>query len=72
MGESFTAIRHLKTGLKDLNLMVIVLEVGRPSLTKENHEVRTVKVADKTGSINLSLWDDPGKWIQSGEFIHWH
>lgn len=38
-------------------------------MTKDNHEVRTVKVADKTGAVNLSLWDEPGKLIQSGDII---
>ena len=49
---------------------VIVLDVGRVSVTKDSHEVRTVKVADKSGSVNLSLWDEPGKLIQSGMNIH--
>jgi len=69
MGDSFTPVRHLKTHMKDLNLMVIVLDVGRASVTKDSHEVRTVKVADKSGSVNLSLWDEPGKIVQSGDII---
>ncbi len=44
-------------------------QVGRPNLTKDGREVRTVKVADKTGSINLSLWDEPGKLVQSGDIV---
>ena len=68
MGE-YIPIRHLKNGMKDLTVMFIVLDVGRPNVTKEGHEVRTVKIADKTGSINLSLWDEPGKLIQSGDII---
>ena len=47
-----------------------MLDVGRVSVTKDSHEVRTVKVADKSGSVNLSLWDEPGKLIQSGMIIH--
>ena len=47
-----------------------MLDVGRVSVTKDSHEVRTVKVADKSGSVNLSLWDEPGKLIQSGMNIH--
>ena len=43
-----------------------MLDVGRVSVTKDSHEVRTVKVADKSGSVNLSLWDEPGKLVQSG------
>ncbi|UYV80685.1 K02A2.6-like [Cordylochernes scorpioides] len=44
-----------------------IAKKGRPSLTKENHEVRTCKVADRSGSINLSVWDDPGNHLQPGD-----
>lgn len=64
-----THIRNLKPGQKDLSLMFIVLEVNRPTKTKEGHEVRTVKVADRTAAVNLSVWDDLGKLIQSGDII---
>ena len=54
MGE-FTLIKHLKVGMKDLNLTFIVLDIGRPTKTKEGHEVRSVKIADRSAAINLSL-----------------
>ncbi|XP_040566695.1 SOSS complex subunit B1 [Lepeophtheirus salmonis] len=65
----FMSVRNLKPGLKDLQLMCIILDIGRPNVTKDGHEVRTVKVADKTGAVNLSVWDDPGKLINSGDII---
>ncbi|CAB4059780.1 SOSS complex subunit B2,SOSS complex subunit B1-B,SOSS complex subunit B1,SOSS complex subunit B homolog,SOSS complex subunit B1-A [Lepeophtheirus salmonis] len=65
----FISVRSLKPGLKDLQLKCIVLEIGRPNLTKDGHEVRTVKVADRTGSVNLSLWDEPGKLINCGDIV---
>ena len=68
MGE-YIPIRNLRSGMKDITVMFIVLDVGRANVTKEGHEVRTVKVADKTGSINLSVWDEPGKLITSGDII---
>lgn len=40
---------------------------GRPNTTKDGHEVRTLKIADKTGSINVSVWDEPGNFIQPGD-----
>ena len=43
---------------------IVELFSGRASVTKENHEVRSCKVADKTGCINISLWDEPGKLLQ--------
>ena len=44
--------------------LILVYPVARPSVTKENHEVRSCKVADRTGCINISLWDEPGKLLQ--------
>ncbi|NWX86399.1 SOSB2 protein, partial [Nothoprocta pentlandii] len=42
---------------------------GRVTKTKDGHEVRSCKVADKTGSINISVWDDVGNLIQPGDII---
>ena len=41
-----TSIKDLKPGMNNLNLTFIVLEIGRPTTTKENQEVRTVKARD--------------------------
>lgn len=62
-----TTIRDLKPGMKNLSIIFIVLEIGRPNTTKEGHEVRTCKVADRSGSINVSVWDEPGTCIQQGD-----
>ena len=40
---------------------------GAPTRTKDNHTVRSCKVADKTGSINISIWDDIGEMILTGD-----
>ena len=53
MGEM--VIRVIRPGMKEINLTFIILEVNRPTKTKEGREVRTVRVADRSGSINLSL-----------------
>lgn len=60
-------IRDLKVGSKNIHLIFIVLEVGRPSTTKEGHEIRTCRIADRTGSIHLSVWDSLGSYIQPGD-----
>ncbi|XP_067002917.1 SOSS complex subunit B homolog [Anabrus simplex] len=62
-------IKDIRPGLKNLNVIFIVLEVGHPTVTKENREVRTCKVADATACINVSIWDDPGKLIMPGDII---
>jgi len=69
VGPVVAAIKDLKPGMNGLNLQFIVLDIGRPNTTKENQEVRTVKVADRTGMVNLSVWNDLGKALQSGDMI---
>jgi len=64
-----TLIKDLTPGMNNLNLQVIALDIGRPNTVKDNQEVRTVKVADKSGMVNLSLWNEPGKVLQSGDII---
>ncbi|XP_023679644.1 SOSS complex subunit B2 [Paramormyrops kingsleyae] len=62
-------IKDVKPGLKNLNIIFIVLEIGRVTKTKDGHEVRSCKVADKTGSITISVWDELGSLIQPGDII---
>ncbi|XP_034254322.1 SOSS complex subunit B1-B [Thrips palmi] len=62
-------IKDLRHGLKNLNMTLIVLEVGPPTTTKENREVRSCKVADPTGCVNISVWDEPGQYVQPGDII---
>ncbi|XP_041719315.1 SOSS complex subunit B2 isoform X2 [Coregonus clupeaformis] len=42
---------------------------GRVTKTKDGHEVRSCKVADKSGSIAISVWDELGSLIQPGDII---
>jgi len=53
--------------MKQINIIVIVLEIGKPTTTKDGHTIRRVKVADKTGSIDLSVWDEYGAAMQAGD-----
>lgn len=62
-------IKHIKPGLKNINVVFIVLDVGQATLTKENREVRNFKVADFSASINCSVWDDPGKLLCPGDIV---
>jgi len=67
--QNITLIKDLKPGMAHLSLTVITLEVGRPNTVKDNQEVRTVKIADKSGMVNLSLWNEPGKVLQPGDIV---
>ncbi|EDW36890.1 GL25935 [Drosophila persimilis] len=62
-------IKDIKPGLKNINVIFIVLDVGSATVTKENREVRNFKVGDHTASINVSIWDEPGKLIIPGDII---
>jgi len=63
------AIKDLKPGMKNIKLVFIVLDIGRASITKDHHEVRSCKVADRTACVNMSLWDEPGKLLQPGDIV---
>ncbi|KAI1300151.1 SOSS complex subunit B2 [Halotydeus destructor] len=65
--SEITTIRQLLHGAKNVNLTFIVLEIGKPSTTKSGHQVRTMKVADKSAAINASVWDEPGALLQPGD-----
>ncbi|XP_068625064.1 SOSS complex subunit B homolog [Battus philenor] len=65
----YVQIKELKPGMKNINSVFIVLEVGPPTLTKEAREVRTLRVADASASVNLSVWDEPGALLQPGDIV---
>ncbi|XP_063115534.1 SOSS complex subunit B2 isoform X1 [Cavia porcellus] len=69
LGDLPIFIKDIKPGQKNLNIVFIVLEIGRVTKTKDGHEVRSCKVADKTGSITISVWDEIGGLIQPGDII---
>jgi len=48
-------------------LLLLIVTSGKPTVTKDGHSVRTVKVADRTGAINMSVWDDVGDQLQTGD-----
>lgn len=62
-------VKDLKPGIKGLVMNLIVIEVGKPTITKENHEVRCCKVADHTGSVRLSVWNEVGALLCPGDII---
>lgn len=69
MDSSYMQIKDLRPGLKNINTVFIVLEVGHPTLTKENREVRTFKVADSSACINASVWDEAGQLLCPGDIV---
>lgn len=65
----FIAIKDIRDGMKNINVMFIVLEVTAQTKTKENREVFGFKVADASAMINCSIWDDPGKLLAAGDIV---
>lgn len=66
---SYVQIKDMRPGQKNVNVIFIVLEVSHPTLTKENREVRTFKVADPSGCINASIWDEAGQLLVPGDIV---
>ncbi|ERL90720.1 SOSS complex subunit B homolog [Dendroctonus ponderosae] len=67
--DNYVQIKDMRPGLKNINAVFIVLEVGPMTLTKENREVRTVKVADASACINTSVWDETGQLLNPGDIV---
>lgn len=65
----FVMIKDIRPGQKNINVVFIVLEVSHPTITKENREVRTFKVADSTACMNVSIWDEPGQLLVPGDIV---
>ncbi|XP_066250783.1 SOSS complex subunit B homolog [Euwallacea similis] len=69
MDSNYVQIKDMRPGLKNFNVIFIVLEVGPVNFTKENREVRTFKVADATACVNASVWDEPGQLLMPGDIV---
>ncbi|XP_050429512.1 SOSS complex subunit B homolog [Adelges cooleyi] len=67
-----TQIKDIQNNMNNINVMCIVLEVNAAVPLKDNHEVRTVKVADNSACINFSVWDEPGSYLFPGDIIRVH
>lgn len=67
-----TLIKDIQNNMNNIMITCIVLEVNSAVPLKDNHEVRTVKVADSSGSINFSVWDEAGSILFPGDIIRVH
>lgn len=66
---NYVQIKDMRPGLKNVSTIFIVLEVSHPTITKENREVRSFKVADQTACINASVWDEAGQLLVPGDIV---
>ncbi|OQV18527.1 putative SOSS complex subunit B1-A [Hypsibius exemplaris] len=69
-GLVITAVRDMKPSTKNVNFIVMVLEpVGFTHRTKDGPEVKTFKVADRTGSINLCVFGENASYLKPGDIV---
>ena len=67
--EKIFKIVDLMPGMLRICCKFIVLEVNSAITTRDGHIITTCRVADRTASINLSVWDEKGKAIKSGDIL---
>ena len=48
---------------------VIVLSLVESKKSRDGHRIYTFTVADSSGSIRCSLWDDSGKYLKPGDVV---
>jgi replication factor A1 len=72
--ETYTKVGNLKPSLRNLNIVVKVVDLGEPRgvhsrKTGSEHRVAEALVGDETGSVLLSLWDDQINRFLSGDVV---
>lgn len=68
--EPSTIIVKLEPNQRQINLLVIVLRIqANPQKTREGHEIHSFKVADRTGSVTLNVWNTTGQLIAPGDIL---
>ena len=56
----WSKVGDLRPGMKNVNVLFIVLDKAPPTKTKDEQVLGHAIVADQTGCIHLSLWDTIG------------
>uniref|UniRef100_A0A5S6QUU9 OB domain-containing protein n=1 Tax=Trichuris muris TaxID=70415 RepID=A0A5S6QUU9_TRIMR len=65
--SKYMCIRELTANMRYISLQFIILEIGPPRRTRDGHDVRLIRIADQTGSVNLSAWDEIGSAMSAGD-----
>ena len=68
--EPTAVIAKLEPNQRQISLLVIVLRIqANPQKTREGHEIHSFKVADRTGSVTLNVWNTAGQLISPGDIL---
>jgi hypothetical protein len=65
----FTKAKSLRPFMKNVNIVVLVFEKIETNWTKDNHSVHVLRVADETGSVLLTLYDQIGQAAKPGDIL---
>ncbi|KAI9598905.1 hypothetical protein BDF19DRAFT_109805 [Syncephalis fuscata] len=69
-GKRLTPLRDLRPMMRNIHCEVIVLEKVRPELGMRDGKVlNTFWVADRTGSVVLDIWGEPGTMVRVGDIL---
>lgn len=72
------AVRHIKGMIREIwalnyqncnKYIARVFRVGSSLPTKDGNTAHKFKVADKTGSVDLTVWNEVGEAINCGDII---
>ncbi|KJE89412.1 hypothetical protein CAOG_00886 [Capsaspora owczarzaki ATCC 30864] len=66
----FIKIADLKPSMRSVRIRCIVLEKGESQRTKDDTLVTSCLVADASGSVRLTVWDDLCLHIQPSDILH--
>ncbi|XP_027201744.2 SOSS complex subunit B2 [Dermatophagoides pteronyssinus] len=70
MTDKIDSIKDIKAPSNKLNVIAIAVEIVSRLITKDNHEIRVMRFADRTGCINMCLYDELGATVQPGDICH--
>eukprot|EP01125_Pyxidicula_operculata_P014807 TRINITY_DN4981_c0_g1_i1.p1 TRINITY_DN4981_c0_g1~~TRINITY_DN4981_c0_g1_i1.p1 ORF type:complete len:108 (-),score=20.16 TRINITY_DN4981_c0_g1_i1:428-751(-) len=64
-----TRVCDIKPFMRNINLVVIVLDKLMTNKTKDGVNITQFIVADSTGSIQLSLWEETGFAVKPSDIL---
>lgn len=62
-------IKDLRPGMTGIDVVFIVLEAEEKQPNKPKHHIHDFKVADKTASINATIWGEAGGLLNAGDIV---
>lgn len=68
--EPAVLISSLTPNQHQIALLVIVLRIqANPQKTRDGHEIHSLKIADRSGSVTFNVWNKTGELIRPGDIL---